>query len=135
MTTIFTACDSQTGQVLYTGTADNPKYLETNEVVIYEGKSFDGGWIDNGVHFELPSKPNEFSRFDYITKQWVDLRTIEGQWSGVKRYRNQLLTDSDWTQLPDVTIETKSAWATYRQQLRDITNQPDPFNITWPTSP
>jgi hypothetical protein len=37
--------------------------------------------------------------------------------------------------MPDVNISTKESWAIYRQALRDITNQADPFNITWPTPP
>jgi hypothetical protein len=49
-----------------------------------------------------------------------------------------LLAESDWTQLPDVPLsaEQKTAWATYRQQLRDITAQPGfPNNINWPQKP
>ena len=47
--------------------------------------------------------------------------------------RNRLLQASDWTQLPDVPLATKAAWATYRQALRDITEQPGwPTDITWP---
>lgn len=49
--------------------------------------------------------------------------------------RNQLLTDSDWTQLPDAPVDA-SAWATYRQALRDITDQEGfPTDITWPVEP
>jgi hypothetical protein len=43
-----------------------------------------------------------------------------------------LIKDSDWTQLADTPVD-KTSWATYRQELRDITAQPDPFNITRPT--
>lgn len=49
--------------------------------------------------------------------------------------RTQLLVNSDWTQLPDVPLsaEKKAQWATYRQALRDITNQSGfPDNINWP---
>ena len=35
--------------------------------------------------------------------------------------RNNLLTESDWTVLPDSPIADKTAWQTYRQELRDIT--------------
>lgn len=40
----------------------------------------------------------------------------------IRNYRNQLLTSCDWTQIADVdlTTEQKSAWSTYRQQLRDF---------------
>ena len=38
--------------------------------------------------------------------------------------RNKALTDSDWTQLPDVGFNAaeRNAWMIYRQALRDITN-------------
>ena len=55
-----------------------------------------------------------------------------------RKYRNGLLTDSDWTQLADAPI-TKAKikeWATYRQALRDITKQPGfPFTVVYPTEP
>ena len=35
--------------------------------------------------------------------------------------RNRLLLESDWTQLSDSTVN-KELWATYRQELRDLTN-------------
>jgi hypothetical protein len=39
----------------------------------------------------------------------------------VRHRRNQLLSESDWTVLPD-SPKDKTAWETYRQQLRNITN-------------
>jgi len=36
--------------------------------------------------------------------------------------RNQLLAETDWVVLPDSPIADKTAWETYRTQLRDITN-------------
>ena len=59
----------------------------------------------------------------------------EVAWRNARVTRNALLQASDWTQLPDVPLATKEAWAEYRQALRDITNQPDPFNIVWPVPP
>jgi hypothetical protein len=53
----------------------------------------------------------------------------------IRQQRNQLLTASDWTQIPDCTVD-KQAWATYRQALRDITNQSGfPTDVVWPTKP
>jgi hypothetical protein len=52
--------------------------------------------------------------------------------------RNALLANSDWTQLADVplTAEMKAQWATYRQALRDITDQSGfPDQINWPGTP
>lgn len=49
--------------------------------------------------------------------------------------RNTLLSASDWTQLPDATVD-KPAWAVYRQELRDITSRPEwPFDVQWPDAP
>jgi len=57
---------------------------------------------------------------------------IDTQWQVIRIQRNQMLKDSDWTQLIDSPVD-KETWATYRQALRDITKQTDPFNINWPT--
>jgi hypothetical protein len=54
----------------------------------------------------------------------------------VKNERNMLLSETDWTQLPDVPEATKQKWALYRQALRDVTDQPNfPQSVTWPTKP
>jgi hypothetical protein len=92
-------------------------------------------YVFDGVVRPMPPKPGPNHDFDYTTKQWVDPRTPETEWPLVRQKRNALLTKSDWTQLPDVPIDTKEAWATYRQALRDVTDQPDPFNIVWPVAP
>jgi hypothetical protein len=54
--------------------------------------------------------------------------------------RNQLLAESDWTQLPDARAamgaEKAAEWDAYRQALRDITDQPGyPAEINWPVKP
>lgn len=59
---------------------------------------------------------------------------IDEQWAAVRAERNEKLAACDWTQLPDAPVD-REAWATYRQELRDITLQSDPFNIIWPTPP
>lgn len=54
----------------------------------------------------------------------------------IAKKRNELLLASDWTQLSDAPLPTKSAWTAYRQALRDITLQPDyPQTIVWPIKP
>ena len=59
------------------------------------------------------------------------------QWNVVKAKRKGKLVACDWTVLTDVPMSDskKEQWETYRQALRNITDQPDPFNITWPTPP
>jgi hypothetical protein len=57
------------------------------------------------------------------------------QAANVRTQRTQLLKDCDWTQIADSTAD-KTAWATYRQQLRDITGQTGfPWTVTWPDAP
>jgi hypothetical protein len=49
--------------------------------------------------------------------------------------RDNILSKTDWTQLPDAPVD-KEAWATYRQALRDITEQDGfPKDVEWPTRP
>jgi hypothetical protein len=67
---------------------------------------------------------------------WVALQEEAplAQWAEIRAERNAKLSQCDWTQLPDAPVDTV-VWATYRQALRDITTQHDPFNIAWPASP
>jgi hypothetical protein len=64
----------------------------------------------------------------------IDYR-LENQWFIVREMRNELLAECDWTQLSDIPQTTKDLWSTYRQELREITNQSNPFNIEWPVKP
>lgn len=53
----------------------------------------------------------------------------------VRSKRQALLNNSDWTQVADAPVD-REAWATYRQALRDISNQASfPYNIEWPVAP
>jgi len=57
------------------------------------------------------------------------------QAKSVRTSRDDKLKDSDWTQITDATAD-KTAWAVYRQALRDVTMQAGfPWTITWPTQP
>lgn len=60
---------------------------------------------------------------------------IENQWEEIRLIRNELLSECDWTQLSDVSHTIKDVYTMYRQQLRDVTNQQNPFNIEWPVKP
>jgi len=56
----------------------------------------------------------------------------------IKMTRNRLLFSTDWTQVADspLTPELKALWATYRQELRDVTSQAGfPTTVTWPVPP
>lgn len=53
--------------------------------------------------------------------------------NSIRVERNNLLKQSDWTQLPDSPLaqEEKTAWKNYRQQLRDLTQTIDISNINY----
>ena len=68
-----------------------------------------------------------------MTDEEVAART-EQEWGAVRGKRGFLLARTDWTQLPDAPVDA-DAWTSYRQALRDITEQTDPFNIIWPAIP
>ena len=68
-----------------------------------------------------------------------DARILAGKWANIRTRRNRELTESDWVVVkakeehPNASIP--SDWVDYRTELRDITKQSDPDNITWPTKP
>lgn len=55
----------------------------------------------------------------------------------LRKKRDYLLTQCDWTQLPDspLTEEKKTEWMVYRQQLRDLPATIDSANPVWPLPP
>ena len=68
------------------------------------------------------------------TTEEIEERTSE-KWDEIRSTRNTLLSESDWTQVSDSPLNSSQEWKDYRQSLRDITNQSNPFEITWPTKP
>lgn len=57
------------------------------------------------------------------------------QAKSVRASRDRLLADCDWTQVEDSPVN-KAAWATYRQELRDLPAQTGfPWTFTWPAKP
>ena len=79
-------------------------------------------------------QPTQYHVFNYDTKQWEDPRTAETQWPVVQAQRNALLSATDWVtaRAYEQGEPVPENYRVYRQALRDVTNQPDPFNITWP---
>ena len=58
--------------------------------------------------------------------------------TSVRAERDKKLTDTDWTQMTDSPLSDsdKTAWATYRQSLRDLpTASGFPHTMTWPEEP
>jgi hypothetical protein len=69
-------------------------------------------------------------------KRWME--QPEAVKASLRPERDRLLASSDWTQLNDTNLpeETISAWAAYRQDLRDLTDEIDENGeVTFPTAP
>ena len=134
----YTIYSASNGQILR-----NVQTTDSIDLQLQVGESYVDGiintanyYIENGVAVEIPPKPDQYSVFDYTTKQWVDDENLAI--ADVLSKRQRLLYASDWTQIPNnpLTSAQQDAWATYRQELRDIPSQSGyPFNVIWPTPP
>jgi hypothetical protein len=95
---------------------------------IYGSVDSESDYNSNVVYNDPSKKP---------TWSVVQSGEIPEQWKIVRGERDAKLQSCDWTVLPDVPMSDakREEWETYRQALRDITDQSDPFNITWPTPP
>jgi hypothetical protein len=130
------------GQIIYSGTCQESDLDKQNVPtgcvlqIIENYINWSDFYVLNNALVSIPEKPNQDYVFNYTTKQWeIDVNKLI---FSITRNRNSLLLASDWTQLPNnpLTPELQAAWATYRQQLRDITSQSGyPTNVVWPTAP
>lgn len=81
--------------------------------------------ITNVVTGEITTRP-------YTEAEIAAMRPTAEQ---VRAERNRLLIASDWTQILDAPVN-REAWATYRKELRDISQQSGfPANVIWPSKP
>lgn len=68
----------------------------------------------------------------------IEKHSVETRLQAIRKVRDQLLAETDYTQLPDAPFapEEQIAWRVYRQALRDL---PETYESTgevrWPTPP
>ncbi len=142
-----------TGEIVASGTS----ITDVLPFVVFEGNDYLEGYGSNSSHYVLNStiidytdeqkntklrKPNYNCNWSNTTFEWVDARTLEQQNTDaenlVNSKRNILLLDSDWiiVRALDQGTPIPTDWQTYRQQLRDISQQSGyPLNVIWPTPP
>lgn len=96
---------------------------------------YDGVQLVNGMWTDVWSVHPLYD--DPAQQAAWEAERLEMQWSIVRGERDGLLTQTDYTDLPHtpITQTCHNNFLTYRQALRDITNQPDPYNIIWPVMP
>lgn len=88
--------------------------------------------------------PENMDEYQLLINSGIDSDKIDTdavatiKWNEVTTRRNNLLLTVDWTQANDspLTDEQKSAFAAYRQALRDIPQTyDDPDAVEWPQKP
>lgn len=98
-------------------TVERPAVTENQAVEEGQPVFVDGNWIQTWSVRDLSEQE------------------VQQRMDAVRNERNSLLAASDWTQLADATVD-KTAWAAYRQALRDIPEQAGfPYNVTFPVTP
>jgi len=101
-----------------------------------------GNWVENYVARDMFQDTTE----DGVTTTKVEHEasyqaSLDSKVAETNRKkRDDLLSSSDWTQMNDspLTNELKTAWATFRQELRDVTDLdawPSLEDADWPVSP
>ena len=113
-TDVDTFTDQEIIDAGFTGPYEKPEYNYTTQKLVWSSDTFSYSIVD------LPlSEPTE-----------------EDLWEQMRRRRNFLLSETDWSQARDVVLLNDDVWKTYRQSLRDLPeNISDITNITWPGSP
>lgn len=92
-------------------------------------------WFPGGQATAMPPRPSLLHQFNFSSGAWIV--DEDAAWARVRRERDSLLLQSDWVTLRAIESggSVPAAWLSYRQALRDITQQPDPTSIQWPTRP
>jgi len=108
-------------------------FVQEGSVLYNDFATFDLVPVSN----ELVGKPLKVTKVNDSYVLTVDDSAITAdQWASVRTQQRDLLYKSDWTcSVTDYEVPNKPDWITYRQALRDVTTQPDPFNIVWPAPP
>ena len=101
----------------------NDPTKEWVETIESNGDFYEKVWVEKDITFDDTDKRDAA----------IALKT-EMQWAVVRDKRDYELSRTDWYQFSDTT-DMPANVKTYRQALRDITKQSDPFDITWPDDP
>jgi len=77
------------------------------------------------------------SEDDVLLIEQMEAEKDERQWAEIRIQRNALLDKCDWwvTRAIETNATISAEQQAYRDALRDITSQSDPFNIVWPALP
>lgn len=91
-------------------------------------------WAGGELRRKTPA-PSPYHVFCLESRSWT--LDEDAAWSAVRAKRDAMLSACDWrvTRAQECAEPLPPAWQTYRQALRDITDQSDPLAVVWPTPP
>lgn len=122
---------------LQNGTAAVLFFENVEEVVPSEERTYEY----DQYRVEVPYRDTLNADIEVNYERWLQFakgKECDVIGNEIRAERNRLLAESDWTQGADSPLsnEQKAAWATYRQALRDVPEQPGfPYDVVWPTQP
>lgn len=120
----------------------------TDRSTFTEEQILDAGYVP----VDPPPTITEYQRLNWQDGSWqiynmtdqeiasIENSKIDAQWSKIRELRENLIKTIEWkifrhqseVRLGLTPSGNINAYDVYMQELRNITNQPDPFNITWP---
>lgn len=134
--------DDNWSQPTWRSDLENVSKEEYNAQGIYDLDANVGPEVDINyeLSYEIYLNEENIARYRWTKTLKTGQALVEAlrdKWIFIRNIRNEFLRRSDYTQFLDspITEEKRTYWATYRQKLRDITKQNDPFNIDWPKDP
>lgn len=133
--------DGRWGEPTHSADFDVMTIQEINNLGWYEYITVNAPHVDSNYKtwYELEFADNQVKMVWHKELKTGDalIASTKNKWHEIRNKRNSLLSFSDYTQLADapITDAERQEWVVYRQALRNITTQPDPFAIVFPTSP
>ncbi len=116
-----------------------PDHIEDILVTLHTGQWF--GWSDasNKIYSNLVIHDDQYDMPSQASLEAeLASRQAAHPWRVVRGNRDDLLRDSDWTAVTDSALggAEQTAWAEYRQELRDIPQTyDDAESVVWPDAP
>ncbi len=116
-----------------------PDHIEDILITLHTGQWF--GWSDasNNIYANLVIHDDQYGMPTQASLEAeLASRQAAHPWRVVRGNRDDLLRDSDWTAVTDSALggAEQTAWAEYRQELRDIPQTyDDAESVVWPDAP
>ena len=116
--------------------------VRTDSSTFTDDEIADAGYVS----VSNPPSITEKQLLNWTGTEWSVVDNTEkatsNKWNEVRNKRNKLISEVEWrvsryhafARLGKEQIDEIDVLDTYIQELRDITTQSDPFNITWPTT-